>query len=207
MHDFIHYYKSKGHVFGECMTSNNTNLMYVYIPKNASSWTKPNLKDLGWEFYNYHLDNLYHKHSVIVLRDPIDRWLSGIAEYFCLYNSDFDFTRSSQDFLNLIFDRVAFDDHTDKQILFLQNLNLDNATFFMCDNNYKHKFSKFLVSKGYQNNYFKYKNQYVTANDSKKNAIRNFFAEIVEQNLYYKNKLEEYFCEDYILINDSHLYE
>ena len=30
----------KGHTFGACMTTLDENLMYVQIPKNASSWTK-----------------------------------------------------------------------------------------------------------------------------------------------------------------------
>jgi predicted lipoprotein len=30
----------KGHVYGECMSHIDSDLMYVYIPKNASSWTK-----------------------------------------------------------------------------------------------------------------------------------------------------------------------
>ena len=207
MYDFIRYYKNKGHIFGECMTANDTDLMYVYIPKNASSWTKPNLQDLGWEFYNYHTDNLYHKHAIIVLRDPVDRWLSGIAEYFCLYHKDIRTEHMSKDFLDLIFNRVAFDDHTDKQVLFLQNLNLNNATFFICDSNYKHMFSKFLNFRGYQNNYHKYENQYVTANDSKKAEVRTFFANMIDQNVFYRNRLQEYFDEDYTLINDCKIYE
>ena len=120
MISFYNYYKTKGHVFGECMSSPNTDLMYINIPKNASSWTKLNCKDWGWEFFNYHSDNLYHKHSLIVLRDPVDRWLSGIAEYFFLYHKNLDFAHISRPFLDLIFDRVAFDDHTEKQILFIK---------------------------------------------------------------------------------------
>ena len=86
---FLEYYQSKGHVFGECMSLPDNDLMYVNIPKNASSWTKPNLLDWKWENYNYHTDNLYHKTAIIVLRDPVERWLSGIAEYLYLYHRDF----------------------------------------------------------------------------------------------------------------------
>ena len=53
---FLAQWARKGHVYGECMSHPDSNLMYVYIPKNASSWTKPNLQDWSWEIYNYHTD-------------------------------------------------------------------------------------------------------------------------------------------------------
>jgi len=53
---FLKEWTNRGHIYGECMSHRDSDLMYVNIPKNASSWTKPNLKDWGWEFYNYHTD-------------------------------------------------------------------------------------------------------------------------------------------------------
>lgn len=206
MIDFIEYYKTQNHVFGECMSSPNTDLMYIYIPKNASSWTKPNLLDWNWEFYNYHNDNLFHKHSIIVLRDPIERWLSGIAEYFFLKHRNFDTAFTNRTMLDLIFDRIAFDDHTEKQILFLQNLNLGNATFFYCDIDYRQKFSHFLEKNGMTNRYYNYQFQHVTANDPIRSKFQKYFSDIITNNSKYLQKLQWYFSKDYQLINSTKFY-
>ena len=81
---------SRGHIQGQCMSHWDSPYMYINVPKNASSWTKPNLLDHQFEFYNYHSDHLYHKHALIVLRDPLERWLSGVCEFFALYHPNLD---------------------------------------------------------------------------------------------------------------------
>ena len=64
---FLNEWSVKGHDYGLCMSHQDCDLMYVNIPKNASSWTKPNLLDWNWEFYNYHKDNI-NKKAIVVLR-------------------------------------------------------------------------------------------------------------------------------------------
>lgn len=206
MNQFVEYYKNKGHVFGECMSHHDTDLMYVYIPKNASSWTKPNFKDWGWQFYNYHFDNLYSKHAIIVLRDPIERWLSGIAEYMSLYHSNVDTAHFSKSFFDIIFDRIAFDDHTEKQSLFINGLSLDNCTFFWCDKNYRENFSKFLNNHSMINRYFNYDYQHVTSNSPERQKFKIIFQKAIEQNSKYQNNLKEYFVQDYKLIESIKFY-
>lgn len=206
MIDFIEYYKAKGHVFGECMSKPDTDLMYINIPKNASSWTKPNLKDWGWEFYNYHTDNLYHKHAMVVLRDPVERWLSGIAEYMSQYHENLDAAHISLSFMNLIFERVAFDDHTDLQVLFLQNINLDNCTFIKCDQDYRVNFSQFLANQGIANSYNKYNYQHVTEQDLNRRRFKNIFKRAIQNESKYLWQLQQYFEKDYNLINSVKFY-
>ena len=207
MINFFEYYKTKGHVFGECMSKSDTDLMYIHIPKNASSWTKPNLQDWKWEFYNYHTDNLYHKHAIIVLRDPIERWLSGIAEYFYLRHRCYQDDYITPGMFDLIFDRVAFDDHTEKQILFIENLNLNNSTFFYCDSGYREKFSKFLESYGMPNRYTFYEYQYQTIDNAFKTKWKRIFTNIINEIPEYQKKLEWYFAADYRLIQSVKFYE
>jgi hypothetical protein len=204
--DFIEYYKTQDHIFGECMSHNNSEFIYVYIPKNASSWTKPNLKSWGWEFYNYHTDNLYHKHALVVLRDPVERWLSGIAEYLYLKHRNLDIAHISNSFLNLVFDRVAFDDHTERQILFLQNLNFSNCTFFRCDHDYRKNFSAFLNDQSMPNEYSTCEFQHVTENDPIRSNFKHFFHNIVENNSKYLERLKRYFANDYKLIESTKFY-
>ena len=68
-----------GHSLGECWVDNTTGITYVHIPKNASSFIKGCV-----------LASLKFKHSntlvkspryLIALRDPVERWVSGIAQY------------------------------------------------------------------------------------------------------------------------------
>lgn len=207
MISFLEYYKLKGHVFGECMTHPNTDLMYVNIPKNASSWTKPILLEQGWEIYNYHTDNLYHKHAMVVLRNPVERWLSGIAEYMYLYHRNIDPAHFSSCFFDLVFDRIAFDDHTERQILFLEKLNFDNCTFFYCDSNYRNQFSRFLEKNGIPNKYDSFEFQHVTEHDPERNKFKQIFKQTMDQNSKYLTNLELYFLEDYKLIHSIKFYE
>jgi len=207
MLDFVEYYKNKGHVFGECMSKADTDLMYINIPKNASSWTKPNLKDWAWELYNYHTDNLYHKHALIVLRDPVERWLSGIAEYMYLYHRNTDSVHLSKGFFDLVFDRVAFDDHTDRQILFLQKVDLDNCTFFECNDKFKTNFSDFLNNKGMSNSYSRYEDQHVTKNSPERLKFYNIFKQQLDTNSKYKQQVEWYFEKDHSLFNSVKFYD
>jgi len=206
VNQFVDYYKHKGHTFGECMSHPDTDLMYVYIPKNASSWTKPNLKDWQWEIYNYHYDNLYDKHAIIVLRDPIDRWLSGIAEYMFLYHKDVDSAHFSKSFFDIIFDRIAFDDHTEKQTLFINGLNFNHCTFFWCDENYRQLFSSFLNRHGMTNQYSKYEYQHTTEMSPGRKKFKQIFHQVLKENSKYQYNLKQYFNQDYQLIESIQFY-
>jgi hypothetical protein len=172
----VNEWKHKGHIYGECMSKKDIDLMYVYIPKNASSWTKPNLKDWGWEFYNYRLDNL-DKHSLVILRDPVDRWLSGIAEYLTLYypNMQVPFNETTE----LIFDRITFDDHTEKQVYFIEGLDPGRITFFKCDENYRLYFGQFLKNQGTPNRYVNYNYQHTTDNREDGDQTRSKFKKMM----------------------------
>lgn len=206
MIEFLEYYKIKGHVFGECMSHSATDLMYINIPKNASSWTKPNLKDWGWDFYNYHIDNLYHKHALVVIRDPVERWLSGIAEYMFLYHQSLDTAHFSKCFFDLIFDRIGFDDHTEKQVLFLEKLDLNNCTFFWCDSEYRKLFSHFLTSRNMPNRYFNYEYQHTSDSSPDRKKFKKIFSQILHENSKYLKNLKQYFNNDYKLIKSINFY-
>ena len=188
------------------MTSSKSDFMYVNIPKNASSWTKPNLLDLGWSNYNYHTDNLYNKTAIVVLRDPLERWISGMAEYLNRIHPSFKEHMLNQSFIELIVDRVAFDDHTEKQVLFLQNLNKDNCVFLKCNQSYSESFSAFLNSIGFPNRYYKYNWQNVSS-DQERLSIKTIFQKLINNNSDYQKKVEWYFEEDYNLINSVKFYD
>jgi hypothetical protein len=175
--------------------------MYVYIPKNASSWTKPNLKDWGWEFYNYHTDGL-QKHAMIVLRDPIERWLSGIAEYLTLYHPAI---HVEPNLLDLIFDRISFDDHTERQVNFIHGLDTDCCTFFRCDEHYREDFSTFLDEHDMPNRYHRYEPQHVSKTSTTRDRFKNIFTREIE-NPKYLQAVKEHFSADYQLMDSVKFY-
>jgi hypothetical protein len=203
--DFLNQWQHKGHCYGECMTHPGSDLMYIHIPKNASSWTKTNLQEWGWEFYNYRTDNL-DKSAMVVLRDPVDRWLSGIAEYLTLYHPSLHNHEISSGFLDLVFDRITFDDHTDLQVKFVEGLDTERCTFFWCDKTYKEKFSKFLNAHDMSNGYFKYEDQHVSENSPERLHWKTLFGHHLE-NSKYCDAVKNYFREDYKLIDQVKFYD
>lgn len=194
----------KGHVFGECMSHPDSDLMYVNIPKNASSWTKPNLLDWGWKAQNYHTDQL-DKTAIVVLRDPVDRWLSGIAEYLALYHPNFGNGEWTEHVFDIIFDTITFDDHTEQQVKFLQGLDTDRCVFFRCDQLYRQDFSKFLNEQGMANRYHRYEYQHVSENDPVRHNFKELFKATI-QNSKYLDNVKRHFAADYDLINSIKYY-
>lgn len=201
---FLDTWTHKGHTFGQCMSKADSDLMYINIPKNASSWTKPNLLDWGWEFYNYRTDGL-NKHAMVVLRDPVDRWLSGIAEYLTLYHPNFGNGEWTEHNFNLVFDRVCFDDHTDIQVKFIDGIDTDNCTFFWFGDNYRQNFHQFLTDHNMPNKYQRYDYQHVSDNE----PIRKNFKELFKAHLQvpkYLDQIKSYYRADYELINQVKFY-
>ena len=201
---FLDHWEHKGHRYGECMSHKDSPLMYVYISKNASSWTKPNLKDFCWEFYNYHKDQL-DKHAMIVLRDPVERWLSGIAEYFALYHNTIDTTQFNSAFFDLVFDRVCFDDHTACQVNFLDGLDTENCTFLYCDRDYSKNFSNFVAEHLGPNRYAMYTKQHVSRLSPVRRQFNGIFKDAI-QNSKYLEQVKQYYKQDYTLINQVKFY-
>jgi hypothetical protein len=202
----INYYQRQGHVFGECMSHSDSDLMYVNIPKNASSWTKPNLLDWSWENYNYHTDNLYHKTAIVVLRDPVERWISGIAEYLYLYHRGWPNEAFTQSMLDLVFDKIAFDDHTEKQVYFVKGLDLSRCVFFWFDENYRERFSQFLTDNGMPNKYHRYAKQHVSDLEPVRKNYKEIFSSAIKDSKYLY-QIEQYFKQDYELINSVTFYK
>jgi len=198
---FHQHWEPKGHTFGTCMSKPGSDIMYVNIPKNASSWTKPNLLDHNWEFYNYHLDNLYHKHALVVLRDPVERWLSGIAEYFTLYHENLDLDLVNQAFYDLLMDQITLDDHTEKQVYFVEGLDPNRCTFMMCNKDYRVNFQKWLQDLSLWNgkNYQNYHYQHTTQGNAVRKKFTEFFKPLLD-NPKYLEKIKKHYQLDYRLI-------
>lgn len=127
----------------------------------------------GWTIGNAFDQNLQSTvtHAIVALRDPLDRWISGISQYvhtYILYphgpntphldhevpSSHYDYGMSVPQFINqytqlterLIFDVInRFDDHVWPQVELLQDLLPEvNRTYFYIDDNFDTKLSDYL---------------------------------------------------------------
>lgn len=107
-------WQHKGHPRGQHLLSPCKKYAMVQIPKNSSSYWEVWLQQLGWTLhYNAHTPA---QTLLVQLRDPVERWIAGIAEYCYLYHNDavLDMPTAAR----LFEDRVVFDDHTECQNYF-----------------------------------------------------------------------------------------
>lgn len=102
-----------------CLESPNKEIIYVSIPKNASSFTSDWLTENGW--ISREISSTDPKYVMLILRDPVDRWCSGIAQYLSYLEIHPEEYTSATD--RLIFDVVnRFDDHTWPQHVFYEDV-------------------------------------------------------------------------------------
>lgn len=129
--------RHKNHQYGACFANHDLKKFYINIPKCASNWGKFVFKhNLKWESTNYHDAKLLKQGytAIVFLRNPIDRWASGMAEYIDRYGYNVkSFTHQlekQQLALDIINKTAAFDEHTVEQITFLEDLDTDATTWF-----------------------------------------------------------------------------
>jgi hypothetical protein len=144
----------------------------VSIPKNASSFIKNSTGVAGWTGGNALDPKLQHSVNelVVVLRDPLDRWISGFAQYvhtYILYPhgintpwlahempTEYDYDMTVEQFAQqysqlterLIFDVIdRFDDHVWPQTGLFQELlpNIPRKYFYI-DHLFETKISEYL---------------------------------------------------------------
>ncbi len=87
------YWERRGYVSGTCMFHDPTRLCYLNIPKNASTFLKENLVKQEWVMLHNSVRRVKREttNTIIILRDPIDRWFTGIAQHITtnLFGKDF----------------------------------------------------------------------------------------------------------------------
>lgn len=134
----------KGHSIGQFFYSPCKSLAYVPIPKCASTWaTKFLTEGLSW-IVSKDTDRIqdYTFRNLVVLRDPIDRWISGMAQYMTTHHSDLPM--QGREILEFIFRRVDFDPHTTPQVNFISGLESDSTIFFRFGANLEKNFRSYI---------------------------------------------------------------
>jgi hypothetical protein len=152
------------------MLSPDRKKFIVNIPKNASSYILDWTRAHAW--ITATLDNNWPdvEEIIVVLRDPLNRWISGMSQYLKSYilcpvgpngpvfpgmtEGTEDYAMSADNFITaynqtterLIFDNVyRFDDHVWPQKDFVQNLRPHvPRTYFMIDKEFDAKFGSYL---------------------------------------------------------------
>lgn len=209
---YYDYWNYKGHCFSECHYNEKIKNIYINIPKNASTNIRAAIVNNEFCSLNLLKSNFFpnYESSVVVLRDPIERWISGITTYLNLYvadKNDLDsFLKGIKDnkwFFELLFEKITFDDHTEKQIYFLKPFDLSNCFYFYLDNMFEFRFSQFYLGEGIKIN-FNHEFKNIKTNDS----VHKFFTEFLfdSKNAKYKERLKKHYAEDYELINSVTFY-
>ena len=185
-------------------TSVNTLYSYIPIPKNSSTLLRQIFINMGYTNKNTIIDN---ERVIICLRDPIDRWFSGITEY--VHRHYFEtglLSKLSDANIKKIFKEKIYDEHTYPQTYFLpNNLNLDNTIFF--DN--KRIVSD--ISDFYLNQFGTVLDltdlvQYRIQDDTVKINIMTQLKSYYDTNTEIKYELLELYNEDYKLIENATVY-
>lgn len=118
-------------------------LVYVQIPKNASCWVKHHFMPAdAYNYYTNGFDNDKHL-ALVVLRDPVERWISGVGQYLVGWLPGSKFYIDSIDWESLT-TKVVLDDHTQPQSDFVANLPHDSVVWFKCDSNLPTNFIDFM---------------------------------------------------------------
>lgn len=121
----------------------NENYRFYYFPilKNASSW--------GHEFFTKNFNFVYkggtkftldeeNKKAIIFFRNPVERWFSGVTQWFMLNRLNFtDNTviipedyKIDEVLMKLIFTVGGIEDHSKTQMETMTNLNFYRCHFF-----------------------------------------------------------------------------
>lgn len=183
---------------------------YLNIPKNASTFLTNVLRENGWEYYEL---TEYHQREVkrcfVVMRDPIDRWVSGFATYASSwllgegYGSDHfveDYNTLTE---RIIFDTLVFDDHTTPQITFINQLHeYEDVTFFKLNNDLMKQLGQFtgqdlVINQVDDNN---------SENNYDQRQISKLIRNRIDNNPTLKAKIIEQYSDDYLLLTRAKFY-
>ncbi len=137
--------------------SKNTEFCYIPILKNASTWGKHIFVNyLGFEQADKIFQPDPDKKYILFLRDPVDRWISGVIEYIQILKLETETADCLADdceldplHLALMCTIIRFDAHTVRQIDYIREfypkLPQQNVTWFdVGDENFSENVTGFL---------------------------------------------------------------
>ena len=194
---------TSSHVYGEGYANQELKLCYFHIPKCASMWMRKLISNTGgWLSTNFATDDLTDFVPLIILRDPIQRWVSNCPARGKILT----ISKDPQD-LDRLFDNLEswlYDEHSAKQTDFIAGLDLSRAVYFYCDKDLSRNVEYFLQAQGINFTAPAPVNEQETDEITKQSA--KIWQELLSQSKYH-NRFREIFAADYKLIESVKFYK
>jgi hypothetical protein len=200
---WFNQYISRGFVPGGMF--NKQNVYYIPIPKNSSSYIGKLLLANDWGISNFLKTELIEQQVIIVLRDPIKRWISGMAQYLCStgYPADDTIKKWNSLTTTLVFDRIIFDDHTEKQTYFITGVPTQSCVYFNSEHGVVEHIQRYLISQNIDLNMVG-----VELGDNTQHAkLSKFLNNLLDNQPYLIDRLKEVYADDYKLIESVKFYD
>jgi len=130
-----------GHQFGLCYIKDN--FAYIPIHKNASTWVINYLTCMGWKQSNISKLNNNYTFLVVLRKDIVKRWVSGMCEVFFKEYNDLHLLDNAN-FIASIFKQITYECHTDTQKNLIGNISLSKTIFFDLGDKFSTRFINYL---------------------------------------------------------------
>lgn len=204
---------------GLCNDIVGTHYSYIPIGKVASTFMSEFLAQLKWinTAYNYNDVDKHRtpKKYMVILRDPVERWCSGIVEYLVNHRSFIEgrdnhgWTLQDREMLDFIFGVAKFDRHTCSQVDYLHGLDTNDCVFFKLDNNFEDTMKRFAEKELHSpiNDVIIRDFAYNTSERETHKKLRNTIDFQIKNNPRYMKRIKDHFADDLVLFNQVTFYE
>ena len=197
---------TSSHVYGEGSANQQLKLCYFHIPKCASMWMRKYLSIMprgGWAGVNFVTDDLADFVPLIILRDPVRRWISH-----CPAREKISTMLEDVQEIDDLFDNLEsswlYDEHSAKQTDFIAGLDLSRAVYFYCDSDLARNVEHFFHSRNVNFDAPDPINEQET--DPITKLATKTWQELLSRPKYY-SKFREVFAADYALIESVRFYK
>jgi hypothetical protein len=209
-----HDFDGERYQFGRCFVDSEWKLMYVPIEKNVTKVIQSMVVPLGFQENNFLGSTQQHAPALIILRDPVQRWISGVVEYF-LQLSTRTYVKNNITQLNfspeLISKQIVFDIHTCPQHRFIEMLQgPKHYIWFDTDQRPQliETLFRYFKQQGFDNTWapenYKYDVNIVNISDQKKELTQTVRDMLDQPEMF--QKIKNFYKADYQLIESIKFY-
>ena len=170
----------------------------LLIPKNASSWLRYNLLGTAQSIEHF------NRNTVCVLRDPLDRWTSGVAEF--LSSPGGKYVSTEQVLESFIVHNTALDLHTLPQNKFVSKLDESATMWFYLDQQFTENFFTWASDNRLTVHNKSTKKINNTVDIATKSKLVEYYKDLANKDSELKNKLLDFYKEDFDLIQRVKFY-
>jgi hypothetical protein len=190
--------KDRGFVYGGARLSPDNQHLYINIPKNASNYLDRVFGNSNWNPCNLMSFAVRELPAIVVLRDPLERWVSGATQYIV---GNIGTGKEFSEHYNLLFERLLFDqvildDHTMPQYYYFNEFPKANIRYYFLNTTLSDKIKQdFNLTEPTEIVYNK------TVNDTQKTIISNHLLSRLNTDIRLLDTIKKRYSKDYDLIN------